>query len=337
MAVVRLSQLPLGKVPPELLVQRALSRLGAPRDEVIVRPSLGVDAAALAIPGGIAVVSSDPITGAQRRAGWLAVHVACNDIAVMGAEPVGILATILLTRSSGDSDLEQFTLDIDEACRDLGIAVLGGHTEVTSAVTQPVLMLTAMGVTDQSRLIRPGVAEVGDTLLLVGAAAIEGTAILATEFADELSRALGAEQVESAQQFWREISIVAPALAAARSGAKAMHDVTEGGVVTALDELGRATGLGVRVNVEEIPRRAVTDAICSHFGLDPLALISSGALLIATEQPTAVETAVRATGSACVAIGELVRGPSRLLTRGKSLKLIPPARDELWRFYEERL
>ncbi len=335
--MVRLSGLPLGKVPSEVLIQRALTRLGFPRGEVIVGPSIGVDAAALTIPGGIAVVSSDPITGAQRRAGWLAVHVACNDIAVMGAEPVGILATILLTQPDAGSDLERLTQDIDEACRDLGIAVLGGHTEVTAAVNQPVLMLTAIGATDSSRLIRPGAANPGDTLLLVRAAAIEGTAILATEFADELIGALGIEQVESAQRFWQEISIVASALAAARAGAKAMHDVTEGGVVTALDEVARATGLGVRVNVEAIPRREVTDAICSHFGLDPLALISSGALLIATDRPAAIEAAVRATGTACVAIGELIRGPSRLLTRGKSLGLNPPARDELWRLYEERL
>lgn len=328
--------IPFGKVPPEILSQFALSRTGARRREVVIGPDIGVDAAAVDVDGDILVLSTDPITGAGNNAGWLAVHVACNDIAVHGARPVALLVTLLLPSESATAHLDRLTADIDRAARDVDVAIVGGHTEVSSAVTRPVAVLTAIGRVERSKLIQPAAARAGDDVVLVGSAAIEGTAILASDFADELRPAVGADMVERAQGFWSDVSVVNAALMAAEIGAVAMHDCTEGGIIAAVHEFAAATGLGVRLVVESIHRREETDVIASHFSVDPLALVSSGALLVAARRELDIASRLRDAGFQAARIGEFTATGRRLLLRGKSIPLVPPARDELWRLLEER-
>ena len=328
--------LPPGKVPPELLERFALGR-GASREEVVVGPGIGEDSAVVDLGGQLAVLSTDPITGATRNAGWLAVHVACNDLGAMGAEPVGVLITLLLPPDDAVGHLDRAMGDVHRACAELGVAVLGGHSEVTAGLAAPILSLTALGRTTRERLVTSRGARPGDQLILTKAAAIEGTAILATDFADELTRELGPEVVAAGQRFYAEISVVREGVAAAAAGASAMHDVTEGGVLSALNELAAASDVGVRVRVEAIPRREVTDRICGYFSVDPLALVSSGALLIAAPKERDVGGVLRTQGFEATVIGDVVETKERrLLLRGKSLPLFTPPRDELWRLLEER-
>lgn len=328
--------IPPGKVPPSLLRQLALDRRGAARADVLVGPAIGEDAAVVDFGGVAAVLSSDPITGAGANAGWLAVHVACNDIGATGAAPVGVLATLLLPSDGAAGHLDRLTADIHRACLELGVAVLGGHSEVVAGLTAPILSLTALGRCPTGRQITSASARPGDELILTKAAAIEGSAILATDFAAELRRELGDAVVEEAQGYWREISILPEAQVAAAAGASAMHDATEGGVLGAAVELAEASNVGMRLRVEQVPRRPATDAICGYFGVDPLALVSSGALLIAAPPDRAIVARLRDAGIAATVIGDIVARDRRLLLRGKQMPLFAPPRDELWRLLEER-
>jgi hydrogenase maturation factor len=228
------------------------------------------------------------------------------------------------------------TADVHRACRDLGIAVLGGHSEVVATLDQPILSLTALGQAAREAIVTSSGARPGDEIILTKAAAIEGSALLATDFADELTRALGADLVAEAQSYWSEISVVPEGLVAAAAGASAMHDVTEGGILSALVEIADASGVGVRVRTDDIPCRPPTDAICRHFALDPLALVSSGALLLAAPRGSRVIAKLAAAGIAATAIGDVVDGPSHLLVGGQSKPLVAPPRDELWRLLDER-
>jgi hydrogenase expression/formation protein HypE len=330
------SDLPPGKVPAGLLRQYAFGRAGASRDDVLVGPGIGEDAAVVAVGDEAVVLSSDPITGAAANAGWLAVHVACNDIAATGARPTGVLVTLLLPSTDAVGHLDRLTADVDRACRDLGIAVLGGHSEIVAGLAQPILSLTAMGHAPKEAIVRSSGARPGDQLIMTKAAAIEGTALLATDFADELRRELGPEVVAEAQTFWSEISVVPEGLAAAAAGATAMHDVTEGGILGAATELAEASGVGLRLRVEQVPIRPVTAEICSYFSVDPLALVSSGSLLIAAPRESRVIEALREQGIEATVVGDVVEEGRRLLLRGKQMPLFAPPRDELWRLLEER-
>jgi hydrogenase maturation factor len=256
---------------------------------VLIGPGCGLDAAVVAIGRRRLILKADPVTFTARRVGWYAVQVNANDVAVMGGRPAWFQPTILVPPATRPSVVMAIAREIDRACRALGVAVTGGHTEVTDAVTRPVVAGDMQGLLVAPRIITAGGARPGDRLLLTKAAGIEGTAILAQERAGELTTALSATIVRSAQRLRRRpgISVVMEAVIAARHRASAMHDPTEGGIRAALHEMAFASGVRLDVDLDRIPVFPQTAAICRHYGIDPLGLIGSGALLVALPRPRA--------------------------------------------------
>jgi hydrogenase expression/formation protein HypE len=325
--------LPIGKLPPDLLRSLVLNRLGTPRPETRVRAQVGIDAAAVALDesGWLCVVKSDPITTASAGAGRLAVIVVCNDLAVMGAEPVGVLATLLFPAGTRPSAIAALAGQIDAAARELGVEVLGGHTEIAPSVSTALVVMSGIGRARADGLVTAAGARPGDALLLTRAAGLEGTSILATDFAAALEGRVDANVLEEARRYAAETSVVSDALRAAELGVTAMHDPTEGGVLGALWEMAEASGVGFRVAAESIPVRPATRLICGALDVDPLRLIASGALLIACRDPAplmdALPTAAR--------IGEITPGQRLLVQPDRSeVEIGPPTRDELYRLLE---
>jgi hydrogenase maturation factor len=320
-----------GKLTPRELESIVFPRLGLRRPEVLVRSGIGLDSAILDLGGDAVVLSSDPITGAGASAGWLAIHVGCNDVATSGARPIAALLTLLLAPARPLDDARAIMVDAEHAATSLGIEIVGGHSEIAPGLASSIAIVTAVGRVGRDRYLTPGGTRPGDTLLLSKAAAIEGTAILAADRASYLRERMPDDVIARARDFGLEISIVPEALAAAGAGATALHDATEGGILGALAELTIAAGgIGVEVDAEAIPVRPETRQICSAFGVDPLALVASGSLLIATPTPAAVVAAVGAFGCPITPIGQVVDGASRVFRRGTAVPLVAPERDALW-------
>ena len=275
-----------GKADPTILCEHVFTRTGATDDAVTLGPALGEDAAAIDWPGGSLVVSSDPISLAASRVGTLGVHVACNDVAASGADPRWLTVVILLP--DGDADLEAITDDVDAAARSLGVTVVGGHTETVDALERPLLSLTAMGATEQ--VVPTGGASPGDRVVLAGAAGVEGTAILAADFGDQLG--VDDDIRTEALTLFDDISVV-PAARALRDHATAMHDPTEGGIAAAALEVAQAGACTVEIDREAVAIREETRALCAAAGVDPLRIFGSGAL-IATVPPARLEAALAA-------------------------------------------
>ena len=284
----------IGKLDPDTL-GHVLDRTGASSGDLLTGAAYGEDAAAIDLGDGeTLVVSSDPISLAADRAGTLGVYVACNDVAASGADPEFLTNVIFLPEENNET-LTTLTDQLDAAADALGVTIVGGHTEYVSALDRPLLSLTAFGRTDHH--VPTGGAQPGDRLLLTKGAAIEGTGILATDFVDA-AREAGIEQatLDCAANFFEEIS-VHPEAERLRSAATAMHDPTEGGVVTGCVELAAASGVDLVVERESVPIRPETAAICAAMGVDPLRIFGSGALL-ATVPPSAVDPALDALAEA---------------------------------------
>ena len=225
------------------------------------------------------VLTTDPITTAASGAGRLAVHVVCNDLAAMGAEPLGLLATLLFPAGTVPAAIGEITAQIDATARELNVEVLGGHTEIAPGLSGPIVVMSGVGRARRDRLITAAGARPGDALVLTKAAGLEGSHILATDLADRLT-SVPPLLLSEARGYAAELSVVPEARLAVDLGATAMHDPTEGGIVGAAWELAEASGHGFRIEVERIVVRPATRAICSALGVDPLRLIASGALLI---------------------------------------------------------
>jgi hydrogenase expression/formation protein HypE len=249
---------------------------------VVVGPTFGLDAAVIDLGPQYLILKSDPVTFTVEEIGWYAVHVNANDVAVMGARPAWFQSTIIVPPRTAPGVVKQIFRDIDRSARGLGIAVTGGHTEISTSVKQPIVAGDMQGLVRRDDLVTAAGARAGDLIILTKFAGIEGTSILARRFAVEARKALGGRALREAARFNHRpgISVVMEALLAARAGATAMHDPTEGGVAAALFELAAASGRRLVANLDRVAVHPHTARLCAHFGLRPLGLIGSGALLL---------------------------------------------------------
>jgi hydrogenase maturation factor len=310
---------------------------------LLIGPQIGEDAAVIDAGDRYLVVATDPVTFATDQIGRYAVYVNANDVAVLGARPLWFFVVMLLPENRTTPELaETLMADVRSACKELDVAIGGGHTEITQGLDRPILVGQMLGEVAPTRVVRKTRIAVGDRILLTRGLAIEGTAILARERSGRLWDRIDADVLARAARFLIEpgISVVSAALAAANVGeaVHAMHDPTEGGLATGLFELVAPAGLGLQVIRERIPVFPETKSICSALSLDPLKLLASGALLIAVAPDGAdlVVRAIEATGAPVAAIGE-VRPSAEgiaIVTNGKVEPLLPALRDEIARAFE---
>ncbi len=329
--VVRLGlPLPTGKFPNDLLA-RFLADLIPEDPALFVRPRVGEDvavvdlaaaglsrgAAGMPFPGGPAapdlgllVLKSDPITFATDSPGRYAVLVNANDVATSGATPRWLLATCLFPADSTPSEIVATLTELRDACSESGITLCGGHTEITDAVKHAVVVGALVGTVARDGLIDKSAMREGDRVLLTKRLAVEGTALIARELGPRLlDLGMSAEEIERCRGFLSLVSILPEARVAATSGVVAgMHDVTEGGLATALEEFGLAGGHRIRAHLDRIPVFPETRRVCALLGIDPLGLIGSGSLLIAC-RPAGAATLIAqltAEGIEATDIGEVL-------------------------------
>lgn len=323
----------IGKIPPEILERIVMNPMTASkvkREDVLLRPKTGEDCSAIDLGGEICILSTDPITGAAKDIGYLAVQINCNDIYSAGAEPVGVLLTVLLPPESGEELLEDIMGGAMRAAEELHIEILGGHTEVTDAVCKPLVSAAVIGKTRNRKMICTGGAKAGEDIVMTKWAGTEGTAILAKDWEEGLKAYLSEEELEEAQEMKKYLSVGKESEIAFRYGATAMHDATEGGILGAVWEVAECAGLGVEVFADAIPMKEVTKKICAAMGIDPLRLISSGTMIIGTADGQALVEALQADGIEAAVIGRLTEGEKVFVENGKTLPLEQPKSDALY-------
>lgn len=327
---------PPGKVPTEILEKIVFKNLGAKREDVVLSPSVGEDAAIVKARNTILAISSDPITGAEEWLGWLAVHVSANDIATRGIQPRWFNSIILLPKNSTAELIEKICTQMDKAARQLNIAITGGHCEITMSIKNPIVTGCAVGVAENGKYVTTSGAKIGNRIILTKGTGIEGTAILASDRKPELQKIFGESFVRKAENFFEKISVVKDALTAFRiGGVTAMHDPTEGGVAGGLHELANAANVGFQVYEEKILIPKETRKICEYYEIDPLQLISSGSLLIVTKEAKTdeiISSLIRDGGQASI-IGEIIEpalGRNFVTKTGEKTKLARPVSDHLW-------
>ena len=331
-----------GKLPHALL-KAFLRSYGGTNEHVLVGPSLGEDAAAIAPGKDVVVAGMDPITFATDEIGWYVVHVNANDVAVMGAAPRWFLVTFLLPEGQTTvTDVDRLFRQVADACNEVGASLIGGHTEITYDLSRPLAVGVMMGEVDRGTLVRTGGAQVGDALILARGVPIEGAAIIARERGQELiARGVPEDVVQRAAAFLHDpgISVVKAALVAvATVPVHAMHDPTEGGLLTGVWELAEASGVGVWLDVDAVPVLPEGRLLCNVLGLDPLGTIASGALLVACapEDAQALIEALEEEGIPASVIGRMTSlEEGRVVhSRGKISPLVPPAVDEIVKVFE---
>lgn len=272
-----------GKLSSEGLQEIIIDQIKPINDDVLIRPGIGEDCTAIDFGDHACVLSTDPITAAASEIGKLAVHINCNDIASAGVKPMALMLTILVPPSTTEEELAFIMKQASEEARLIGVDIIGGHTEITTAVNRPLISATAIGKQLKTKLVQTRGAKSGDKLILTKNTGLEGTGILAHDKEEELKTVLTPEELERAKAMLNNISVIPEGTLASEVGVTAMHDVTEGGVLGAAWEMCDASCLGCIIDRDLLPIEPVTEKICTYFDIDPLKLISSGCMLMTAD------------------------------------------------------
>jgi hydrogenase expression/formation protein HypE len=335
--------LPSGKIPVDTLRGIVFKNLGVKREEVVLGPAVGFDGAVIAMGNKSLIVSMDPITGAIERIGWLAVNVNANDVATFGVKPAFFFSCILLPENAQKKIVETICIQMDKAAKDLRMAIVGGHCEVTPGLTDPIVVGCTMGITEKGNYVTAGGAKPGNKLIITKTIGIEGTAILANDREAQLRGKLDDTLLDNAKDFFHLVSVVEEAtLAFQTDGVTAMHDPTEGGIAGGIHELADASNVGVKIFEDKIPIAKETLEVCRIFQINPLQLIGSGTLLIAAKEDYTEEIVgvLKENGIDASVVGEILKeSQERILIRRNSSRteLMRPVCDQLWLALKKRV
>ena len=319
----------IGKLTSSDLERLVLSQLERNRPETMNLPGIGDDVAYIDFGDNILVLSTDPITGATKNAGSIAVHVACNDIAAGGGEPLAIMLTLLAPPEVTEDQIKEVVHQAREAARELRVDIVGGHTEVTTAVTRIILSTTDIG---RAIKVMRG-PQLGDAIVMTKLIGLEGTAIIAHDMPEMTDYFTPAEMAQAAEM-GRQLSVLEDSQVALKYDIHAMHDITEGGLIGALCEVVFHKDFGVEFDYEQLQIAPVTQKIADYYDIDPLQLISSGSMIISLppQEADALVQDLERAGITAARIGRYVEDKGAIMIKdGQKIAVEPKKGDELYR------
>ena len=330
----------LGKLDRATFDRIILSRLGKKDKSVRIGPQHGVDAAVIDLPdGNVMVIAEDPTFGMPVMMpyfGWAIVHICASDVAVLGVKPRYLTICLMFPPGTREDVLEAVWKQVDEECRKLDIAIVGGHTGIYPGIAFPLNGgCTVIGLGKKSQITPASNARPGDKVIITKGPAIEAVGILACQAEKQLTQKLGKAAVEKAKKLLFEMTVVKDALIAAPL-AHAMHDATEGGLLNGIYEIAAASNTGVNVYEDKIVIPDEIAAVCRSFKIDPLISISEGTLVLTAtaEKSKKIIADLRKNDIPAWEVGEITDGKRAIIRKsGKKEKLEPVAVDPFWSAY----
>ncbi len=332
----------IGKIDLDAFTSFLLPRLGKKDDSVIVPPRTGIDAAVIDIGNDrVLIIAEDPIFAIPHQPlemfGWYTVHIGASDVAVMGVKPRYMTYSLLMPTETNEEDFHTIVDAIHRAAVELGIAIVGGHTGYYPGFVSPTIGgVTVFAIADKHGYVTPAGAKAGDDVILTKGPAIETAGILAVIRETELLENYPPPLVEKAKALCMQMTVVKDALLAMESGGvTAMHDATEGGVIGGLFEIANASGVGMEIHEEAFVYPEEVRMVCEAFGIDPLAAIAEGSLLI-TVRPNhskAILHKLSASGIKASVIGKVADDPRTKTIKRRDGTLVPlaiPTQDPFW-------
>ena len=323
----------LGKVSETILKRSILKQIRTKRSEVIKGAEASLDCAVISNDHtGFMLVSCDPLTIDINDKEYYSIVKSINNIAAAGGQTIGVMLSILVLCEFEETDIKLIMKKSEEVCAKYNIQIMGGHTEVTNAVTRPVINVTAVGSSVEELSQK---AYVGQDIVITGEVGIEGTAIIAERYREELIKRFSTTYIDKAIEFKHEVPILSEAAVAVKHGVTAMHDISFGGIFGALWDLGESNRLGISVDIKKIPIRQETIEICEYFDMNPYQMLSGGSLIIASNDGNGLVKALKEQGLSAKVVGKVIEGHDKVIINQDETRFLePPKGDEIYRIFE---
>lgn len=309
-----------------------LRQINTDREELISGAGIGKDCAILALGDGMeTVLCTTPVSASADRVAGYAIPMALNNLAVAGASPVAVMLTVLLPSDAMEEKLQSIMKQAQEVCESLGVAIAGGHTEVSPVVREPLVQVTGIGKKEAARAGYPQGIKEDQDIVVSKWIGLEGTARLARERKEELCTRYPVRMVEEAADFDRYLSVIPEAATAMKSGVCGMHDVSRGGIFGALWEMASGAGVGLEIDLKKIPVKQETVEICEFFGINPYELLSGGCLIMVTQDGNGLVGELQRSQIPAVIIGRTTAGNDRILFNEEERRFLDmPKMDQIY-------
>ncbi|MCM1040144.1 MAG: AIR synthase family protein [Ruminococcus sp.] len=327
-----------GKISENVLTHSVLRRIKSKREEVVCGAGIGTDCAVLAFgEDKETVLSTDTVSAPADMVCIYAMHKAMNNVAAAGAEPVGIMLSMMLPEDTEESILQEMMQQAEDICARYHIQLIGGHTESSAMLAVPMLTATCVGQREKEQIQEKRYIKPGQDVVISKWVGLEGTIRLAREHREELLGRYPAGMIEEAVAFERLLSIVPEAATAVKSGACGIHDGSQGGIFAALWEMAHGADVGLEIDLRKLPIRQETIEICEFFDLNPYELLSGGSLLMTTEDGNGLVLALEKEGIPATVVGKTTAGNDRVLWNEEEKRFLElPKADQIYQLKHDK-
>ena len=303
-----------GKISENVLKRSVLKKINIHRKEIINGAGVGTDCAVLSFEEGDDIaLSATPVTAPIEDISSYAIPMALNNIAVTGAEPIGVMLSILLPEKTEEDEFRRMMELAQDLCGKCGAGIIGGHTEVVPDIEQPIMTVTGVGKLKSARGDSLQGVKSNQDIVISKWIGLEGTVRLARERRGELCTRYPARMIDKAADYDKYLSVIPEAATAMKSGVCGMHDVSRGGVFGALWELAQRAGVGLEIDLKKIPVKQETIEICEFFELNPYELLSGGCLIMTAEDGEALVAALEREHISAAVVGRTTNGNDRII------------------------
>lgn len=303
-----------GKISENILKRSVLKKIKTHREEVSNGAGVGTDCAVLSFGEGYeTVLSTTPVTAPAEDISTYAIHMSLNNVAAAGAEPVGVMLTIILPEQAEESELQTIMDQAEDICRVCRVEIIGGHTEILPGILAPIMTVTGVGKRYSAGTDSLWRVKAGQDIVVSKWIGLEGTIRLARERREELCTRYPVRMVEEAAAYDRYLSVIPEAATAMESGVCGMHDVSRSGIFGALWELAERAGVGLEIDLKKIPVKQETIEICEFFELNPYELLSGGCLIMVTDDGEGLVTALMRENIPAVIVGRTTDSNDRVI------------------------
>lgn len=205
--------------------------------------------------------------------GDLAVNGTVNDLAMSGAVPLYLSTAFILQEGTALADLGRVAEAVGAAARAAGVRLVTGDTKVVDSASGDGVYLntSGIGLVPDGVDIGPCRARPGDAVLVSGDIGVHGVAVMSCREGLEFGTAVESDTAP--------LHGVVADMIATGADLRVLRDPTRGGVSASLNEIARASSVGIDLVERALPVPVAVRDACSLLGLDPLQVANEGKLI----------------------------------------------------------
>ncbi|UCE59244.1 MAG: hydrogenase expression/formation protein HypE [Phycisphaerales bacterium] len=223
----------------------------------------------------------DPLQFPGGDIGRLAVCGTVNDLAVMGARPLGLSLGLIVEEGFELARLDQILSSVAKAAHEADVRIVTGDTKVIEHSGGSGIFINTSGVGSLDDRINIGLdrVEVGDAILVNGTIGDHGMAVMSVRSGLEFDTDIRSDAAP--------LNGLIHELIDAGVDIHFMRDATRGGLAAVLVDICEQSGLGVEVDESELPRDPIVRAAAEVLGFDLLTVANEGKVVAVVPQDQA--------------------------------------------------